>query len=60
LTPGKYRLSVDKTTLPEGYVLVSPPEAEIELGSGTDVPALVFQKHERELPVRKVLDTGTR
>jgi hypothetical protein len=58
LTPGEYSVSLDKTTLPENYVLVSQQEVRVELsGSGTP-PPIVFQieKRVRELPVRKVFE----
>lgn len=58
LTPGEYHVSLDKTTLPENYVLVSPQEVTVDLSGSGAPPTLVFQieKRVRELPVRKVFE----
>ena len=60
LTRGQYRVSVDRTTLPEDYVLVSEPELEVDPGAASDAPPIVFriQKVVKELPVRRVLETS--
>jgi hypothetical protein len=58
LEPGQYRVSLDKTTLPENYVLVSQQEVMVDLSGNGPVLSLVFQieKRIRELPVRKVFE----
>jgi hypothetical protein len=62
LVPGKYEVSIDKGTLPEGYVLVSDQAVEVELNAAGAAPELVFQidKRAETLPVRKVFESELR
>lgn len=62
LTPGQYRLSIDLSTLPEGYVPDSEVEAAADLGGQNEAPVVVFRirKHVEELPVRKVFEATAR
>lgn len=62
LTPGQYRVSIDRATLPENYVLVSEPEATVDLSAAASAPVVTFriEKRVEELPVRKVFDASIR
>ena len=60
LRNGHYILTVDRTTLPENYVMASPGEVSVDLGAPTPLP-IVFQmeKHLKNIPVRKILQSGS-
>jgi hypothetical protein len=62
LTPGRYLVSIDATSLPENYVLVSEPEVTVDLSAAAGAPAITFQikKKIEELPVRKVFEASIR
>lgn len=62
LTPGQYRVSIDRATLPENYVLVSEPEVMVDLNVVAGAPVVTFriEKRVEELPVRKAFEASTR
>jgi hypothetical protein len=51
LPPGKYQVSLDQTTLPENYILLSAPT----LDADDPQPQFLIRKPVRDLPVRRVL-----
>ena len=58
LPAGQYTVRVDRTTLPENYVLLTQGEFQAQLGAGADPPLMVFrlEKRVKQLPVRKVFE----
>ena len=51
LPAGKYQIEVDQTTLPENYILISPPSIDAD----TPQPEFVIRKQVKQLPIRRVL-----
>jgi hypothetical protein len=58
LSAGRFTVSVDRATLPEGYVLTSDPAAEVEVGESDPVVTVRIEKRVKQLPVRKVFDSS--
>ena len=60
LAAGRYSVSLDRNSLPEDYVLISEGDLKADLGNGADPPPMAFriEKHVKQLPVRKVFESG--
>ncbi len=56
LKAGRYRVSVDRSSLPEDYVVVTAGEIEVDPGANGGALLFRMEKHVKELPVRKVLE----
>jgi hypothetical protein len=64
LEAGRYNVTIDTDTIPEGYVLDSEPEVVVSIGEGAAPPVTyrIRKKPAPVVPVRKVFDgraTGT-
>ena len=51
LPAGKYHVAVDPATLPENYILISPPSIDAD----TPHPEFIIRKQVKQLPIRRVL-----